>query len=352
MDKVSAAGPHGVQSSMVRGWPSLLLTMTIIGAAAFSFSPRPAPPFAPTQIYPDRLIINALARSGAKLTAVGEDGVILNADNPAGPWTQAKVEPTRGSVLTQVLVVDDHLALAVGHDAWILRSEDGGTSWKEVFFDKERSDPLIGVAGPYDGTIYAFGAFGRFMVSTDQGKTWLPQTHEAMGDHHLNAMTKIGDGSLMLVGERGLMVQSRDAGVTWTKLPEIYNGSYYGVLPLPSSPVPSSAQGVRTEGAILAFGMRGNAFVSADLGKTWSKSEIPDNKSLFGGTVTDKGQIILVGASNTVMVSDDAGAHFHRASEVDRWGLATVVPLPDGTALVGSDGGIHVHKLAATGAQK
>lgn len=337
------------RASAFGAWPAYLVVALVLAAAVYAFSPRPNPPFPPTQIEPDGLQINGLAREGERLIAVGELGHILYADDARGPWQQAKVEPQRGSPLTQVAFIGEGVALAVGHDGWILRSEDRGQSWKEVAFNPERPDPLLGVAGPFDGRIFTFGGFGLFLSSGDMGQTWQPvsltgagaaaapaaeddpfaayQQGGGVSDRHLNAMARLGDGSLLLVGEKGLLARSTDNGGSWTQLPEIYPGSFFGVLALPSN-------------TTLVFGMRGNAFYSKDYGKSWSKSQIPEAVSLFGGAVTAAGQPVLVGDNNIVLVSNDDGASFVRSSHNERRLLANILPLSDNEWLTTGEGGM------------
>jgi len=350
-------------------WPAYLMVLLVLLAAIYSFSHRPPPPFPPTAIYPDRLLVNGLAQSGSRLVAAGELGHILIADGPDGPWRSAKVEPDRGSTFTRAAFIDAKTALAVGHDGVIVRSADGGETWKEVAFDAQRPDPLLGIAGPFDGKLFAFGAFGLFLTSADQGQTWQPATlaiegeeavaaapaaeadpnadpfanfsetpTDSSADRHLNAMISVPDGSLLLVGERGLVLQSRDSGATWSKLDTGYTGSFFGALAL-------------TDNRLLVYGMRGNAFVSADLGKTWQKSETPGTVSLFSGVVLPSGAVVLVGDNNTVLVSRDGGAHFSVSSAAEHSGLAAglaeVIALPDGSLLTAGDGGIVRRTLAA-----
>jgi len=328
-------------SSIVQGWPGLLLTLVVVLAALYSFSPRPMPVFAPTQIYPDKIMINGIARQGSRFVAAGENGRILIADAAEGPWHEAKVEPQRGSALTQVAFIGDNTAIAVGHDSWILRSTDKGATWKEAQFDPEKSEALLGLAGPYDGKLFAFGVFGQYWTSTDMGEHWTREVtgeggHVALGEHHLNAMTRAADGSLLIVGERGLMAQSADNGKTWQALKEIYNGSFYGVLTL-------------KDNSLLAFGMRGNIFRSADNGKTWQKSETPVNQSMFGGAVAASGDVLLVGASDTVFLSKDNGQHFVIALQEDRRSLAALLPLDNGAWLMAGERGVDVRRLKDSG---
>lgn len=343
----------------MRAAPAYAIVVLVVLAAMYSFAHRPLPPFAPTEVRPDKLLVNGLARQGNRLVAAGELGHILVADSPEGPWRVAKVEPERGSMFTRAAFVGDKIALAVGHDGWIVRSTDGGDTWKEVAFDQGRPDPLLGIAGPIDGTLFAFGAFGLFMTSTDQGQTWqaAPLAIEEAGgrkatpaaeadpnadpfanfnatdsqaDRHLNAMAQLPDGSLLLVGERGTVLQSRDTGATWKPLQSGYEGSFFGVLAL----------GER----ILAYGMRGNAFYSDDQGKTWHRSETPRKVSLFSGLVLASGDVALVGDNNTVLVSKDRGATFTLGTEAKvrglAAGLAEAIELPGNALLTVGDTGI------------
>lgn len=358
---------HEREGSLVRGWPALLLALLMVSAAVYSFSPRPAPLFPATRVQPDNMLVNSVARQGSRLVLVGEQGKILTANDPEGPWRPAEVEPQRGSTLTRVLFVGEDIAVAVGHDGWILRSEDAGRSWREVGFDSQRSDPWLSLAGPYDGRLFALGAFGQYQVSTDLGRTWreLPlvrtaEDEEAAGDDpamdpsspdydpfaafdsgaggqdfsskHLYGMAQAADGSLFLAGERGLLARSVDGGRTWTVFEDIYAGSFYGVLPLP-------------DGGVLAYGMRGNVFYTRDRGETWHRSRVPLEQSLFGGRVTDDGRVVLVGASNTKLVSTDGGESFALSSRRGPHDLVSMLPLGDGAWLKAGEGGVEVEGL-------
>lgn len=355
------ASPASPQTRGLSPWPSYAMVLIVLGSAVYAFSPRSAPAFAATAIKPQGLQVNALLRSGAKILAAGEQGRILLADSPKGPWREAKVEPQRESTLTQIAAVGPKLLLAVGHDGWILRSEDGGESWREASFNAESSDPLLGVAGPFDGKLYAYGAFGKFMVSSDMGKSWVQQplvetgaapaapaaaaapvaddpfadpfasdgTAAAGGisDRHFNAMTKAGDGSLVLVGERGLIARSTDNGASWQAQPAVYTGSFYGVQLLPPS-------------GLLVYGMRGNVFRSEDHGLTWVKSETPLPLSLYSATRTLRRELLLVGENSVVLVSKDEGKTFTLGSLGEQQRLSAVLSLDSGDLLTAGENGI------------
>lgn len=322
--QILRAGSRRRQAGMLSGGPAYLVTLIVVVAAFYSFSPRRYPPAPETRVHPQDLLVVDLEKRGSRWLSAGEQGRILIADSEQGPWREARVQPQRGSNFSDVLFVDDRVALAVGHESWIVRSEDGGETWSEVLFDPERSEPLLALAGPYDGTLFAIGGFGQYLSSSDQGKTWQRATHEILGDRHLNAMTRLGDGTLLIAGERGLLATSCDGGLSWTALPEIYAGSYFGALAL-------------KDGGLLVYGMRGNAFVTQDR-HTWIKAEVPGKISLFGAALQADGSIVLVGENDTVLRSTDGGQHFAIAHAGERNRLVSVVPLQDGWMVAGEAG--------------
>src|SRR3546814_8200944 len=73
------------------------------------------------------------------------------------------------------------------------------------------------------------------VCSSDLGQNWTRVTDATLGDHHLNAMVRAADGALIVVGERGLMARSADNGDSWQLLPQVYDGSFFGVLALKRS---------------------------------------------------------------------------------------------------------------------
>lgn len=356
MSKAATAQPQGGSyiGSVLAGWPALLLSVIVLIAAVYAFSPRPQPPFPETHVRPERLLVNGLARQDARWIAAGELGQILIADDPNGPWRSATVEPQRGSTFTQVIFVAKDVAIAVGHDGWIVRSEDNGQTWKEAAWNGPAPepapsaapadgpppdldtppplppDPFLGIAGPYDGKLFAFGGFGLMMTSTDLGKTWERVTDPALGDGHLNGMTRAADRSLLLVGERGAMLRSTDLGQTWALLPQVYTGSFYGVMTLPD--------------ALLAYGMRGNVFRSDDDGQSWKKIPLSIQTSIHGGAVTAGGKVVLVGEGNRVFTSDDAGKTFTLVAEGRLQRMSTVRPIGESEWLTAGESGIRLIK--------
>ncbi len=367
---------HEAEGSWIDGWPAMLLSLLIIGAAVYSFSPRPPGQFPATQVYADKLLITDVARRGNRFAAVGEQGKIFYADDPAGPWQLATVTPQRGSTLSRLVFLDAKTLVAVGHDSWILRSTDAGRSWQEIRFDAEKSEPLLGVAGPFNGQLWAYGAFGQLQVSRDGGQSWSrqelvkeesaaePAVAEASGSsdpfsdnydpfggfggggsfddfatRHLNGITQASDGALWLVGERGLVARSVNGGETWSQFETGYTGSFYGVLETAG-------------GRILAYGMRGNIFSTRDAGESWQRSQSNTEESMYGGMIQDNGDIVLAGGNNIIIRSSNGGKSFQVISLKGSSSLTDVMVLAPDLWLTTGERGVFLQgpdspKLAA-----
>lgn len=256
-----------------------------------------------------------IAVVGSHLIAVGEQGVILRSDD-GKTWSQV-ASPVNG-MLTRLRFIDENSGWALGYDAAILQTTDGGSTWSVRHFDA-KARPLYDLLLLDAQRGIAVGGYGSILETTDGGQHWSPRESDlsALG-MHLNTILKLGDGSLFVAGERGLMARSTDAGATWQVLDFPYAGSVFGALSL-------------GENRVLAYGMRGNVFATADVAvcKTmdiaawdpyareniedaaamdalgWRRLDNPVRESLFGALPTSNG-ILLVGVNGTAVNLDSA----------------------------------------------
>jgi hypothetical protein len=72
--------------------------------------------------------------------------------------------------------------------------------------------------------------------------------------------------------------------------------------------------------------------------------------SLFGGTAQPGGKVVLVGASDEMLVSDDDGVHFRQVSGGGRRNYTAVLPAGNGEWLTAGDEGIHLKQPTAAAA--
>ena len=312
-------------------------------------------PSEPARLASVSLLID-LANAGPRLVAVGERGHVLLSEDAGRSWTQTQT-PTQ-DLLTGVCFADARHGIAVGHDEIILASADGGHSWQRAHFAPQAQQPLLDVwCGP-EGRAVAIGAYGVYMLSNDYGATWAEHrlepanekpgaagtaapkgdrsaagadaadlTDEIGGGYHLNAIAADEHLRLYIAAEAGHLYRSDDRGATWVSLPSPYEGSLFGVLPLPG-------------GAVLAYGLRGNLFRSADAGASWQRIATDTKATLDGGAVLADGRIVVVGLSGVLLFSHDGGSSFALLQQDDRKGLAAVREVPGNTLVTVGEAGV------------
>lgn len=276
---------------------------------------KPVPALMVTVAARERLL--GVAQAGKRLVAVGQQGVILTSEDGKN-WKQSPCPVSQ--MLTRVRFLDDKTGWAVGYDGVILKTADAGGSWVVQHLDS-KSRPLYDVLFTDANNGIAVGGYGTWLATTDGGKTWAAQESNpiALLGLHINNLKKLSDGSLFLAGEKGLMARSTDSGATWTMFKPIYVGSIFGVLPLDGN-------------AVMAYGMRGNIFVTDDITKAvtqpvpdpldyapemaadaaamaalgWKRLENPSKESLFGAMREKGGEVLLVGINGTALRSEMA----------------------------------------------
>jgi len=318
---------------------------------------------APTAVQPQRAMLFAVDRAGERLVAVGEHGVIALSDDEGRKWRAAKVPVDVN--LTGVAFADERHGWAIGHMGVVLHSNDGGESWQKQLdgmaaaeillaqaqqqaasLDESASEELLyraedlvadGPDKPFldllvenRNTVTVVGAFNLALRSTDGGATWqgFSQVLDNPDGMHVYALEKI-DGSLLAVGEQGLVLKSAQPGAELAMQASPYDGSYFGLLSL----------GQRS---VLAYGLRGNAFVSDDAGDSWYKAQVPgSNSATFNAALRrSNGDVLLLDQSGRVHVSRDQGRDFRTLAF--EWGapLTGAVETASGAILLSSLAGI------------
>jgi photosystem II stability/assembly factor-like uncharacterized protein len=313
-------------------------------------------------------LLIAIAAAGKRLVALGDRGVIVISDDRGVSWTQAEYVPSQ-ALLTAVCFLDPQHGLAVGHDEVILTTADAGRTWKRTHYAPQAQRPLLDVWCGTGGEVIAVGAYSTYLTSIDGGASW----HEvkftpaaapaarapagaaraarpgastaaaeegAGGGYHLNRIVAAGVRRLYIAGEAGHLYASDDGGATWRTLVSPYEGSFFGVLPLPGE-------------AVLAFGLRGHLYRSENAGASWQQIETGTTAMLTGAAPFDAGAVAIVGLSGVVLVSRDGGRSFALLQQGDRVGLSAVVAAGDDRlAVVGEDGAKLIGLAPAPGAAR
>ena len=341
--------------------PLMTLVMTVSASASALESPPPAAALNRPAVQSPKaakMAILNVARAGKRLLAAGERGIVLYSDDDGRSWTQAQT-PTSAS-LTAMRFVDDKQGWAVGHMGIVLHTVDGGQTWTKqldgvaaahlsleaaqkggdprALRDAERlvadgaDKPFFDICLIDDHTLFIVGAYNLAMRSDDGGKTWAAwQSHIANPRGlHLYAIHAVGD-ALFIAGEQGLLLRSGDHGQKFTPVASPYKGSWFGMV-------------AERNGSLLAYGLRGNVYVSKNLGKTWQQAASGTPASISAGAELVDGRVVLVSQAGEVLVSNDQGFHF--APLPERTGLPlTAVAQGLDDLVLGSLRGVHAVAL-------
>lgn len=317
---------------------TLVLLALACGAVAIpSFAVAPA--FLDALDRPARQSPNALngpfpgiAASGANAIAVGARGAILVSQDAGSHWKQ--VASPVSSDLTTVRFASERVAWAVGHDGVVLRSDDAGLTWNRVLdgrtllelmtrhyqvlastgkpemeklvVEVERAAAMSATPGvlPYpfldiwfgnDGEGFIVGAFGFLLHTLDAGKSWEPWLERADNERrmHLYSVEQGADGAIYLAGEQGLLRRLNRRAGRFEPVETPYKGTYFGL----------KAAGQD----LVAYGLRGKAFLSPDAGKTWKPVPLGVESSVVSVLTPQPGRLVFVMQSGHVLESRDGG---------------------------------------------
>lgn len=347
-----------------------------LAGAAMTAAVQPLADVLDTPVSPaatPRVIASAVDRQGDRLVAVGARGGIFVSEDGAATWAQS-ASPVAAD-LVGARIVDATTVWAVGHDGVALRSGDGGRSWLRVLDGRsvlalmqqhygalsasgneparlllrevERAAEQSATSGvlpsPFFDIWFAdaqegvlVGAFGLILRTRDGGKTWLPiieHTDNERG-YHLYAIQGQGD-ERWVAGEQGLLMRWNAAGERFVKVETPYNGTFFGLSVRP--------------GAIVVYGLRGNAWLSRNNGEAWQKIEVGTDASLVAAQPLDGNRLLLVSQSAQLFVLDlDAATALPLKTSVVPGEVAGAATVGAGRVVLARPGGTLVVELPRT----
>jgi photosystem II stability/assembly factor-like uncharacterized protein len=264
--------------------------------------------------------------AGTRIVAVGARGLIAVSDDQAANWKQ--VPSPVASDLVAVRFVDASQGWIVGHDGVVLHSSDGGSNWQKQMDGRQaqkllaehfarldaQGDPeakrwlkeisLNYANGPEQSLLdlwfddknngYVVGSFGTVFRTTDGGASWQPLMEKVRSADlvHLNAIRKV-NGELYLASERGVVFKLDRTSGRFEPMPTGYKGSFFGLVEHDAQP--------------LAFGLLGNAYLSSDAGKAWTKVETGLSANVTGAVPLSDGRVLLLGLDGAASLLDLKG---------------------------------------------
>lgn len=292
------------------------------------------------------LALLAITRAGNRLVASGERGTVLYSDDGALSWQQAAI-PTNAS-LVALRFIDDKRGWAVGHMGLVLHTEDAGKTWVKQFDgiqaaqvaleaaqksgDEKRiaqaqalvadgpDKPFFDLCFLNEKTGFIVGAYNLAFRTDDGGKTWQdwsPHIDNPKG-FHLYAMAKAGD-SFYVVGEQGLLLRSDDNGQSFKAQPSPYKGTWFGLTPM-------------RNGGLVLYGLRGNAFISQDKGKTWKALDTGLPVSISAAIELEDKRLVLANQAGQVLIGNADGTGLTALPKIPL-PIAAIARAGDGLAL-------------------
>jgi photosystem II stability/assembly factor-like uncharacterized protein len=275
--------------------------------------------------------LTAITQAGSRVVAVGPRGEILLSDDRGASWRQARVPVSVD--LVAVRFITPTRGWAAGHNGVVLRTDDGGESWSTQLNGadaarviKARNDDLVAkedrgaaaampeieqlVAAGADKPIFdvlfldenegfVVGAFNLALRSTDGGKSWESLYDRTENGERLHLYSLVQHkGDVYAVGERGLILRWTKASARFEGVKSPYGGSFFGAL--------------STGAGLVLFGMRGNAFMTPDEGKTWRRLEPGLKGGITGGSALGAGAFALASQAGEIAVSEDGGQKFNQ----------------------------------------
>jgi photosystem II stability/assembly factor-like uncharacterized protein len=283
-----------------------------------------------------------LAQAGSRLVAVGERGHVLLSDDQGATWRQARSVPTR-VMLTAVFFADNQYGWAVGHDETILNTVDGGETWTRSHFAPEAQQPLLDLWFANRVSGIAVGAYGAYFTTNDGGRTWASAkfapppvksqaTDDIPQDYHLNRIIGVGN-RLYIAAEAASSTARTIAAPTGARCHRLRRQFL--------------RPGADPRRGLLAFGLRGHLYRSADGGETWTQLESHTSAMLTDGMAINDLRVVIGGLAGVLLVSGDAGETFRLTQQDDRKGISALLPGPSGAAVVAGEGGVRVLGLDA-----
>lgn len=339
---------------------SAALLLAFLPATVSLANPYVDPLDAPAEVnqLATRSQLTAVSSVGKRLVAVGARGVIILSDDDGEHWSQAEVPVS--SDLVAVHFPTKLAGWVVGHGGVILHSADGGNSWSkqldgrelltqlsahfqaqvekgdalasqyldlvELNFGNGPEQPFLGVWFEDELNGFAVGAFGTLMATHDGGKNWESwiEKIDNPNSFHLNAISGIA-GDVYIASEQGTVFKLDRTRQRFIALSTGYAGSFFGV--------------VGNQDFLLAYGLRGNAYRSADGGLTWQPVPTGRESGLVAAQIDEEGSLLVASQAGAVLRSDDQGQTFSTLSSVKPYLFAGLAPMDgDKVVIVGMSG--------------
>ena len=352
----------------VIGVLSLVIATTVLAASApvagvaIKSDPYKDPLDVPAMMVKRQLTttqMQAVARAGERLVAVGIRGLVLISDDGGKQWKQVAVPVS--SDLTDINFPTAKDGWIVGQDGVVLHSKDGGTSWEkqldgnlakklltehfqaqinagkteaqrylqdtQLNYESGPEQALLGVWFKDAQNGFVCGSFGTLLATRDGGVTWESWAENIDSDiaPHLYAIRGTQKG--MLIGsEKGVVFRLDEQKQRFVAMQTGYTGTFFSLLEVGD--------------AVLAMGLRGNVYRLKGDGKQWEKLETGINTSITASTLLPDGSALLATVAGQLLITKDGGNSFQPVPVMRPMSYAGITAAAPGTAVVVGSGGV------------
>lgn len=305
-----------------------------------------------------RGMLTRVVRTGKRLVALGERGLVVLSDDGGRQWRQAQVPVS--VTLTSASFIDGSRGWMVGHGGVVLHTTDGGQNWTvqtdgvalakaallqaqaqahahgrdravqqaQRLVEEGADKPLLSVCFADAQRGMAVGAFGLAATTHDGGKTWVPCMGRLPNPQglHLYALAQHGK-TWLVAGEQGLLMRSGDGGASFEPLASPSTRSFF------------AATATRNGGFVLG-GLLGNAGLIESGSNEVTATVLPAPLTILSCTELRDGRVMLLAQGGRLFVSNDGGADFTEQLTPLRGQLTSLAEAADGGLVATSLGGV------------
>jgi photosystem II stability/assembly factor-like uncharacterized protein len=214
------------------------------------------------------------------------------------------------------------IVLATGDDGTILRSTDDGVHWSVVPAPTRAT--LTRLFMQPGGPDYAVGFDATILQSDDNGLHWARQFSDDHADNPLFGIAALPDGAALAVGGFGHAYVAASGGGTWRPQPVLSADDDFHLNDL-----------LRVDSRrLLLVGESALVMVSDDSGAHWQHMNVPAQGSLFGAVIVSPQSWLLFGLRGHLLATDDSGLHWRSIDSGTTAELLGGTKLRDGRVVV------------------
>lgn len=244
-----------------------------------------------------------LAANAGRWLAWGRDGVLLQADDPAGEWRVLR-PPLLGDTTTLARAPGNSAVIAAGTAGWMARSRDG-ENWQPVpmkfVVDMYPTDFRVVRPTVDGGALLAAGPTATIMRSHDDGRHWRTVMHRPFETAETPVdLVATRSGAWLAPEMSGPIDRSLDQGLTWQRSAKPAGWLEGNII--------RTGQASPFDGTVLLVGKGTQLLRSEDHGATWFHTLLPGNYNLFAlWADPSRSSWLLAGAEGALLRSDDGG---------------------------------------------